>query len=1410
MMLWKNRGERPAREVGGRRRHSIIDVPRPHPKHPTEQHSETSPAANVSSLGSVPVIGTLPFDQEQQSKTSPLGSKEWLQRQDGADSASVAVVAQMPQQPGTDGLELPTAAQNSTQVGADLPKRFSLLKFRNASDPQLSTTYATAAPPPPPTIITTSPTVQTFEKAQPRKQKRNIFKRSNTANSSILGKDRRKSPLKETTLSPPVPNFDGSNAEERDRLSVLRGTGGPPAYGDESSTSLAIPVSRLSESSRSDGSGMDNGVYAQTTTTHTVSTTTTFFRLPRRKKDKGPLFPLPAKVSVQESGRNSMAQTPRDSASGRTSMSPGRRPQTSATTRPRGHSYEQPSPFPSASHSSLALTNAPFGAPGTSVFRKESSMSTRSGQSTPSLQVPPNIGSRGRSSTLGSLGKSTAHDFRDSPPQMTPSGRNSTSTSGRKSFGDIFSLSHRLRQNSEPPPRNGSGVPGTPVSTGSKPPSFQIPREMPYPERAEEDTPATYLAKLEATVPRGMMAAILCKGYDEFSKTCLRKYMRGFSYFVDPIDMAVRKMLMEVELPKETQQIDRLLQGFADRYCECNPGIFASVDEAYFVAFSILLLHSDTHNKNNKRKMQKHDYVKNIQDQVEVSHDILDCFYDNVSYTPFIHFEDEVAVNSHRLAVPRARKGLFRSPSSESLRGPVDPYNLILDGKLDVLRPSLKEVMDTDDTYNSMGTAPALDVASLHHGFFRSGILQIVSARSRPDAFATQATISNPAEAQAGLVDIKAAKVGLLWRKDPKKKKTKSPWQEWGAILTSSQLYFFRDVSWIKKLISQHDAHQKQHHDAGPVMFKPPMSAFEPDALMSMDDAVALLDTSYKKHKNAFLFIKHGGFEEVFLANDDADMNDWISKLNYAATFRTAGVRMRGHIGPAYDGHTRPGTRDVSTNSARTSSMSTNGEHGQRFRDERELMAQVMAYRHQIMEQKIDQATEKLLVAQKELDTLLRNARHLQVLTPVQARSREGLVLAAGRMSAKLKWLRVEMWRTKCHRDILQLDIDQGATIVGDNLTNDRSSILSTPQKAAPGRGIRLSTSKSDSKTSDLGASPKSASLAQTPRIASQSMVDRIKSAEGVSHTLTTTLSKSSRHRSASSLEVPGSFGGGSVNSSEEAVHLATASPASHSLIHQASIISSHRRSSDPESRITSPTQDLDDGEEQILREAGLLSQDAVTSPGKRPDTSESDRDRVGAISPDIVSRERGSMRRSLQRTLRDSQHGHHLPHHHRSKKGRESGSSVVTAEDGSKSTNAETDGLARSTGSFIVHGKKASVITFGSEWQVTSNEDRLKLKKQAQSKDAKEEIAVEDKVEDRVDDETACEVSAPDAPVQHEAILNSTATAPIDSGARSKTANRVSQGDLGSVDSPTQDFFEAPALPEEWRRSPQPQAMQA
>lgn len=364
--------------------------------------------------------------------------------------------------------------------------------------------------------------------------------------------------------------------EEPDRF---KGLTAPPAYGDDSNSSLALPISRLSESSRSEGSLGDHGVYATTTTTHTVSTTTTFFRLPRRKKNKGPLFPLPVKVSTPDPSQNN-SFTPRASIGARTSesprrLSPARTPplNTAHRTSYSGHdSNGFTAPLPSPTH---VRDDIP---------RMEPSNFGPSGSSSPVRTDSALFGRRGRSSTKGSIRQSGDDDPLPTPP-LPLSGRTSSSTNGRASLGGLFNLS-RLRQNSEPLHlRQGSGhpaIPGTPISAGSKSQSFTLSREpVIVPERQEGDTPAKYLIRLEEAVSRGIVATILSQSNDDFFKNVLRSYMRGFKFFGDPLDMSTRKLLMEVELPKETQQIDRVLQAFANRYHECNPGVYASPGKLY-------------------------------------------------------------------------------------------------------------------------------------------------------------------------------------------------------------------------------------------------------------------------------------------------------------------------------------------------------------------------------------------------------------------------------------------------------------------------------------------------------------------------------------------------------------------------------------------------------------------------------------------------------------------------------------------------------------------------------------------------------------------------------------------------------------------------------------------------------------
>ena len=409
-----------------------------------------------------------------------------------------------------------------------------------------------------PTIITTAPTSHELEEPVKRKNKFKLFPEMKNATveelplqqSGLNGKSRHaaQGSTGSQTVYPSRPASRVSG-EEPGRLSTtsIRSSGREQPHDSHRSS---VTDARFSESSRSDQDRGDQGASRGIPPGEGSVSSTKRFRMPRLKRNKGPLFPLPPKPTGSQSLNGRMPKSV-----------PGPSVPTSDVSDDQDRDHVSPLPSPSRSSAGVSSPRPP-------LLRKDSGNSAHSSHSTPSIRHRNPPTTRARSSTLDSL--ANLRDAEQQPsPHLTSSGRTSTSTSGRKSFGDIFNIPQRLRQNSEPPfPRSGS-----PAARGAETPVSKSPS---YPERQESDTPATYLERLEASVPKGVIASVLSQSNDEFYKTALRKYMRGFSFFGDPIDMAIRKLLMEVELPKETQQIDRFIQSFADRYHECNPGIFAS------------------------------------------------------------------------------------------------------------------------------------------------------------------------------------------------------------------------------------------------------------------------------------------------------------------------------------------------------------------------------------------------------------------------------------------------------------------------------------------------------------------------------------------------------------------------------------------------------------------------------------------------------------------------------------------------------------------------------------------------------------------------------------------------------------------------------------------------------------------
>jgi hypothetical protein len=596
----------------------------------------------------------------------------------------------------------------------------------------------------------------------------------------------------------------------------------------------------------------------------------------------------------------------------------------------------------------------------------------------------------------------------------------------------------------------------------------------------------------------------------------------------------------------------------------------------------------------------------------------------------------------------------------------------------------------------------------LHQAFTKSGILQIVSLRSRPDAF-MQTSLDNPAESNPGLVDIKVAKVGLLWRKDPKKKRARSPWAEWGAVLTFSQLYFFRNVTWVRSLMAQHDAYVKNGR-RGTLVFRPPLADFKPDAIMSTNDAVALLDESYKKHKHAFSFVRHNALEEVFLASSEPEMNDWIAKLNYAAAFRTTGVRTKGMIATNYEGQRYRRSQRVGSDSSLKSLELADKEPTSPSIDT-DIVAEFVAARRELMSQKIREQNEKLFVTQKQLDDLLRNARHLQILAPVNPRAREGVIMAAGRMAAKVKWVRQDIWRNKCYREVLLRDLGEV-----ESLAEGRTGSVAD-QAIASSDAARLASLSGPSVTSD----PSMHRVPSVVRTASSHDTNEPTSASADRSTEPSLLKQPSNDDMRRP-SIPGSTTSSDFGRVGRPLSIAVVPEQGRSempgaqLEREASVLSRSSRFDGASlgsraSRLTSPVS-YDEGEERLLRETGLLDLSGSPPPKKQPTpVPESEAENVPDETSEVSQSDHkpSRVRRSLHRTLREP-HNVHRHHSRASKKNRGSVSSIGPLED--DESMPEGEGLSRSSPSFIVHGKKASIVTFGSEWQNMPPEERLKLRK--------------------------------------------------------------------------------------------------
>ncbi|KAI9270812.1 hypothetical protein BY458DRAFT_489900 [Sporodiniella umbellata] len=102
------------------------------------------------------------------------------------------------------------------------------------------------------------------------------------------------------------------------------------------------------------------------------------------------------------------------------------------------------------------------------------------------------------------------------------------------------------------------------------------------------------------------------------SHDILKCYMAHFDFKGLELDLAFRLLCSKLHLKGETQQIDRILYEFAERYFECNPQcVFGTIDVVYSIVYSLLLLNTDLHvAQGDYKKMTRSEFVNNVMNAV--------------------------------------------------------------------------------------------------------------------------------------------------------------------------------------------------------------------------------------------------------------------------------------------------------------------------------------------------------------------------------------------------------------------------------------------------------------------------------------------------------------------------------------------------------------------------------------------------------------------------------------------------------------------------------------------------------------------------------------------------------------------------------------------------------------------------
>ncbi|CAO1300560.1 unnamed protein product [Diamesa serratosioi] len=123
-----------------------------------------------------------------------------------------------------------------------------------------------------------------------------------------------------------------------------------------------------------------------------------------------------------------------------------------------------------------------------------------------------------------------------------------------------------------------------------------------------------------------------------FNELVLKAFVELHDFTNLILVQALRQFLWSFRLPGEAQKIDRMMECFAQRYCQLNPDIFTNTDTCYVLSFAIIMLNTSLHNPSVKDKPTIEQFIsmnRGINNGGDLPRELLESLYESIRTEPF-------------------------------------------------------------------------------------------------------------------------------------------------------------------------------------------------------------------------------------------------------------------------------------------------------------------------------------------------------------------------------------------------------------------------------------------------------------------------------------------------------------------------------------------------------------------------------------------------------------------------------------------------------------------------------------------------------------------------------------------------------------------------------------------------------